>query len=260
MSRLESLHIEFQSPRSRPDPDNRRPTPLTRHVLHFLVWWEFKGVHEYLEDVMAWIDAPHLSELSTFFFMDLDFHVPQLHRFIGHSEELKKLKRASIAFTQGYVTVTLAQFTVNFVQLLLQIRCQESDWLLSTMAQVFHSSLPPFSSLEELVINDKSPDHQQPHWKDDMESTQWLELLDPFATVKDLYLSKGVALRLEHALQELDWERVAEVLPALQNIFVEDLEPSGLDQADLGKLVAARQLSSHPVAIHRWGPEGSLHL
>jgi hypothetical protein len=42
------------------------------------------------------------------------------------------------------------------------------------------------------------------------------------------------------------------VLPNLENIFVERLEPSGPLQENLGQFVAARQLSRHPVAISDW--------
>ncbi|KAI9449297.1 hypothetical protein F5148DRAFT_1153184 [Russula earlei] len=91
-----------------------------------------------------------------------------------------------------------------------------------------------------------------PYWKDDVESTQWLKLLDPFAAVKKLYLSKQVALLVGYALQELSEDVVAEVLPALQNLFVEDLEPSGTVQEAIDQFVAARLLSgrSQAVALH----------
>jgi len=54
------------------------------------------------------------------------------------------------------------------------------------------------------------------------------------------------------ALRELAGERVTKVLPTLQNLFIEGLEPSGPIQEALGQFVAARQLSGLPVVIHRW--------
>jgi len=89
-----------------------------------------------------------------------------------------------------------------------------------------------------------------------MENNQWLEMLRPFPTVKELYLSKGVALRVASALQELSEEPVTEMLPALQDIFVggDGLQPFGFVQEGFQKFVTARgrQVSSRPVAIHRW--------
>src|SRR5260221_13245198 len=111
--------------------------------------------------------------------------------------------------------------------------------------------LPTHYSLERLSICDGRG--LSPHWHDDMENTQWLELLHPFSTVKDLYLSKEVALRVASALQELSEGRVTKVLPGLQDIFIDDLQPFGFIQEVFHEFVTerGRQVSSRPVAIHR---------
>jgi hypothetical protein len=83
-----------------------------------------------------------------------------------------------------------------------------------------------------------------------IENTQWLELLRPFINVKDLQLSKKVAPFVAPALQELTGERVTEVLPALQNLFLDDFKASRPIEEGIGQFVARRQLSGHPVAIH----------
>ena len=56
-------------------------------VLPALTLFEFKGVSEYLEGLIAWIDPPppHLAKLRIAFFMELIFDVPQLNRFIGRT-------------------------------------------------------------------------------------------------------------------------------------------------------------------------------
>ena len=53
-------------------------------------------------------------------------------------------------------------------------------------------------------------------------------------------------------LQELVEERVTDVLPALENLFLEELNPSGPVQEAVGQFVAARQLLDHPVVVSRW--------
>jgi hypothetical protein len=55
----------------------------------------------------------------------------------------------------------------------------------------------------------------------------WLQLLLPFTAVKNLYLSKEFSPSIAAALQDLVGDRIIEVLPSLQNIFVEGLKPSG---------------------------------
>jgi hypothetical protein len=57
LSRLERLSIGFKSPVSRPDLRSRRPPPLTPAILPALISLFFRGVSEYLEDLVAQIDA-----------------------------------------------------------------------------------------------------------------------------------------------------------------------------------------------------------
>ena len=98
----------------------------------------------------------------------------------------------------------------------------------------------------------ESPLAKLPDWQDEVENTQWLDLLHPFEGLKDLHLGKGTGQHYALALQELAGERVTEVLPALQNIFTEELESSGPIQEALGQFVAARRLSGLPVVVHSW--------
>ncbi|KAI9440188.1 hypothetical protein F5148DRAFT_840679 [Russula earlei] len=129
--------------------------------------------------------------------------------------------------------------------LLLEIRCRALDSHLPSLAQVCTSTFPLLSNLKLLDIVDDVP---HSHWTDDMDITQWLELLDPFIAVKDLRLSHRVA---PHVCRVLAKERPRDVLPALQTFF-KDLE--SLESIPyILRFVAARKRSGHPVAVHRWG-------
>jgi hypothetical protein len=121
---------------------------------------------------------------------------------------------------------------------------------LSSLEQVRTSSLPPVSMLEDLYIFEDR--RYPPHWQDDVENTLWLDLLHPFAAVKILYLSEELVPRIAPALQELVGGRTTEVLPALEDIFLEGFQPSGPLHEGIEKFVAARRLTSHPVAVSRW--------
>jgi hypothetical protein len=70
--------------------------------------------------------------------------------------------------------------------------------------------------------------------------------------VKNLRLSKEFVPGIAAALQELVGDRITEVLPSLENIFVNGLEPSEPFQENIGQFVAARQLSGHPITISDW--------
>jgi hypothetical protein len=86
-----------------------------------------------------------------------------------------------------------------------------------------------------------------------MEDTQWLELLRPFTSVKDLVLSEDSFPFIAPALQELSGESVTEVLPALQNIFFTGLIPSGPVKKAIRKVIAARQLAGCPITVRHRG-------
>ncbi|KAI9454619.1 hypothetical protein F5148DRAFT_1288589 [Russula earlei] len=146
----------------------RPPPPFTRSVLPALTRVVFKGVHEYLEDVLAQIDAPLLEYLVIVFFMDLDFVLPQLHRLISHAKSFQACNRAIV---------------------------RTSD-----------------------------------------------------SAVKDLRLSDEVARHVFQALKELADESVTEVLPALRNIFLSDLQRLESIPKNVEGFVVARQ---HDVTVHR---------
>ncbi|KAI9512929.1 hypothetical protein F5148DRAFT_1365145 [Russula earlei] len=246
MSRLEILRLEFQSPRY---PEGRPSPPLTPSVLSALTELVFQGVHEYLEDLLAHIEAPLLNILDVTFFMDIDFVIPQLHRLINQAESSKTCDRATVYTSDRAIRITILGITNRLLKLSVEISCRELDWQLASLAQVCSSSFPLLSTLVQLDITDRVP---QSHWKDDMEATQWLELLDPFAAVRDLHLSDQVAPHVCQALEELADERVTEVLPALQNILLSGIQPLGSVPKCIEAFVAARNLSGHPVAVHCW--------
>ena len=70
--------------------------------------------------------------------------------------------------------------------------------------------------------------------------------------MKNLYLSEEIAARIAPALQELAGDTMAEVLPTLQTISLEGLEPSGPVQEGIRQFVAARKVTSHPIAVTHW--------
>jgi hypothetical protein len=251
LTRLESLILGFRSPRSRPSRESRRRPPLTRTILPALIHLGYKGVTEYLEDLVTRIDVPLLQNIEITFFNQLVFDIFRLPKFLVDTEKFTGLDRAEVLLGANTISVTLPlqTGTVDTARLKLQISCRTLDWQLSSLAQVCTSCLTTLSTLEHLDIREARRPPQD--WQDDMEDTQWLELLQPFTTIKNLYLSKEVARRVAPALKELAREQVTEVLPALQNLFLNGLQLSGPVEEVVGQFVAARELSGHPLAIHR---------
>jgi hypothetical protein len=203
-----------------------------------------------MEDLVARIDTPRLNSLDVTFFHQLIFDAPQFVQFIGRAQNWNAPEAAVLTFYDGAVRVTLPPRTFAHGELNLGVSCSPSDWQLDSLAQVCSSSLPPLPTVENLYVH--KPQHMEQNWQDDIEITQWLELFHPFTTVKNLYLSEDFASRIATFLQELARGRMTEALPALQNLFVEGLQPSGRVHESIGKFVAARQLFGHPIAVSRW--------
>jgi len=248
--RLEDAHIEFRSPRSHPDQASRRLPLQIRTVPPALLHLVFKGVSEYLEALVAQISAPRLRTAYITFFNQLAFDTLQFPQFIGRAEKFRALDQAEVVFRQVSVEITLSPRikTVDRTVLKIAISCRALDWQLSSMAQVCSSFLTLFTTFEHLDIREIQ------NWRllgqDNMDSNQWLELLRPFASVKSLYLSKKLAIRIAHALQDFAADRVTDVLPALQNFFLKISDQSGPVKKALAQFITARRLSGHPVVLH----------
>jgi hypothetical protein len=248
LTSLEFLQLGFESPQSCPDQESRLPPPPTRFVLPTLKKLLFKGVNEYLEELVARIDTPRLDQLLITFFNDIDFDTPELIQFITLT--FGALKDLHLIFDSLAAWVALQQPASLRADVRVGVSCRVPDWQLSSLTQICTSSLPLLSTTENLYIHERL--QSQPDWKDGIENTEWLELLLPFMAVKDLYLSKEFATRIAPALQELTGARRTEVLPTLQNIFLEGFQASEPVDEGIGQFISVRQLTNRPVAISIW--------
>jgi hypothetical protein len=253
LTHLDNLTLQFQSPLSRPDSASRLLPPPTRSVLFVLTDFSFKGDNEYLDDLVAHIDAPRLNQLHITFFNDILFDIPQLMRFICRAPTLKALKKACVTFGGDFTTVEIFSPIYHNSSLSVKISCRELDWQVSLMHQVFTSSLPPLSTLEDLCIV------EEPYWAahspDNIENLPWLELLLPFRTVTNLYLTKKFEPLVVRALKELIGSRATEVLPTLRYIFLQEFELSGPVQEGIQQFVATRQVIGDRIIVLPWGGE-----
>ena len=252
LTSLESLHLHFLILQPRPAPESQRPPPppLTRFILPSLAKIRLAGTSEYLEEILAHIDAPRLNLLDIGSFI---FGTPvtlQLFQFISRSPTLRALEKAYIAFDHSVISIGFPSQTSDHDVLSMRIPCMAPEWPLSFLGQVFPSSLPPISTLEDLYIRE---DEFWRHRLRDIDNMLlWLDLLRSFVAVKNLYLSEELMLYIAPALQGLVRGRTTEVLPTLENIFLKGLRPSTRPHEDIEKFVAARRLTGQPVAISSW--------
>ena len=253
LTRLEEVKLQFLSPQVSPDQEGRRPPPPTRSVLPALKTFFFKGVNEYLEDIVARIDTPRLDRLLATFFNDINFNTPELNEFISRTPSLGGYDETRLIFHRRGAQVRLCQFQPersDHRMTEVNILCEVSDWQLSSLAQICTLSLHPLSTMEDLYIYE-DPD-SPPYWTDGIETTEWLDLLRPFTAVKNLYLSKQISARIAPALRDLAGARTTEVLPTLKNVFLEGFQSSEPVQEDIAQFISARRLTNHPVTTSVW--------
>ena len=221
LTQLEALSILFQSPILY---HNRRAPLLKRAFLPALTSFGFRGCSEYLEDLVAQVDAPLLVHVAIKFFNQLVFETPQLSLFIGRAKMLKSPSKAMISSFQRGITICLTQPSATNSDIdvdgksYIEVSSNELDWQVSSLAQICgHTDL--LGCVEELEICTK-PLLVLPRWQDDMDNTQLLELFHSFSGVKVLQMTSALGPTVASALQQVTEEPTFGALPALRHIQV----------------------------------------
>jgi hypothetical protein len=256
LTKLENLVLgsRFRKPRYREERLSPPPPP-PRSVFPALTDFSFKGYAEYLEDLVAGIDAPCLNDLSITFISPSVLHTPEIAQFISRTPNFSAPEKACLIFYESFVCVMLPSRTFGYREPHVNISYSDSHWPYSSLMEVCALPLPSLFTVKHLFLYEDKV--SQLDWQDQVKNSLWRRLLRPFIAVEDLYLSEGLGPRITPALQELDGEGATEMLPALQNIFLEGPRPyaSGPVQEDVEKFVAARQAFSHPIAVCPWDRE-----
>jgi hypothetical protein len=258
LTKLEQLDLQVEFGRSHSNREYRPLPLLTRTVLPSLTVLRVRGATENLEDFMARIDAPlldHLYILPSFSEFDrvIILDTPHLLQFINRIPKLQAPDEAYIGFNADRFKFWINFFCSTRISrrvLSLEIFCFDPELQLPCLSQFCRSSPFPLRSLECLYIGEGQ--FSQQHRGNHPENTRWLEFLQPFAAVKNLYLTKQFALHIAHALQELVGGRVMEVLPVLENVFIDEFQPSGPVHEVIKEFVAARQVAGRTIIISHW--------
>ena len=217
---LRSLCLQFESYEF--DWENRRLLPPTRSILPVLTSFEFKGVGEYLNDLVAGIEAPKLRKLNIYF-LHQEFDLPQLIQFISDIPKLRTLEKGHVSFREDTATVVFSSQTYGHGVLVVDVFCEEPDYQLTSLKQVCASCLPPLFTLftlEDLYIHGTP---NSTNWKyedyDPEDDPSWLGLLRSFPSVMNLYLSEEAAPCIMAVLEDFFDEGRTTVLPNLREIF-----------------------------------------
>ena len=123
------------------------------------------------------------------------------------------------------------------------------------MARLYEQllTIPGPSQVEQLELYEEEWDELvEQRWQDDLDDPRWLRLFDPFDSVKSLYVSERLGPFVASALENLFGESVTEVLPSLDNLFIEGFGSSESVENTIKSFVSIRQSSGYPVIVRRW--------
>jgi hypothetical protein len=245
LTNLKSLIITFDFPLVLVNWENRPPPPPTCIPLPALTHFVFEGVSEYLEDLVARIDAPLLESIWITFFRQ-PIYLAQLAQFVGRTTSYQAHKEAHVDIGRNHVQVVSRPRTRTDERSRSIMFCKWPVLSQPYLAQVF--TLPIICVVENLYIF--GPPNLSSDRPGGFRDTQWLDFFHAFTALKNLYVYKGYAQGIAAALVG---EGVTDVLvPALENLFLEELPSSGPIQESVAQLVSARQLSGHPITVSLW--------
>ncbi|KAH9009733.1 hypothetical protein EDB84DRAFT_1545852 [Lactarius hengduanensis] len=219
MTRLQSLSLHFLSLPCRSNHINVSPPSGRRIVLPSLTHLKFRGSSNYLDSLVARIDAPCLGDIEIKFFTQLTYDVSQLGQFFDRIETQKSYHRADVLTSKCAVSISFTK-RGSPTRLRLEISCGQSDWQLSCMAQICNDLPASLLGVGDIGINTTRPSTG----KDDVDCELWLELVRSFRRAKRLFVAGKLATDIVRALRSADGEPVT-VLPVLQDFYVQEPVP-----------------------------------
>ena len=239
LPRLKILVLQFQS-RFPPHNTPVHPPPVTRPVLPALTSLEFAGPSNYLEGIVPHIDCPRLNQIAISCMSWLhNFQFEQLFGFFNRT--ISPFGHVTICFHDRDLTFNLYNPTNrtdwHSYPATTVISCQSINWRLFDL-------LNDFSAILSTVVDIKFVGKL---WSrnplSDAYILGWLPFLRQLSALQTLYVSLPLAEGLAHALKSVKGDVVAEALPLLDLICLEDQASS------IEEFAAVRQLSDRPLTV-----------
>jgi hypothetical protein len=242
MPQLETLSISFHSSTPNRDVEEQSSQTPDMTTLPNLRQFLFRGTGTYLEGLVACIRAPSLSTFRVNLLYQFPFAIPRLCQFIQSSENL----------TFRVVQVTFGAFAVSLhavpwkwdTPLTLQIVRGQLDRQVASAVQLFGTLSPVLSVVEQVAFYDTP--YSQSARQNNVDRSQWRELLRPFTNTKTIHVNDGLISRIFRSLPSDDGESPLELLPNLEEIGYS----GGSDARDaFTRFLNERQVSGHPVSL-----------
>jgi hypothetical protein len=257
MPQLETLLIVFLYPVPNIEVERQlMHSPITAApvTLLNLRWCVFRGVSAYVEAVVSQMTAPRLEKLGIQFFKQLTFSVPRLLQFMDLTENLAGFNSVKFKFSVDKVYVEMYPNLSDEVKkhaFSIYVDSWHLDWQVFSMAQILNSSSQIFSAVEHLTL-----EHEEHSWSsrehNEVDRTEWRNLLRPFSKVKTLRVHDGLVKELSRCLRPGDEELPLELLPELQELrYSGSGDPIG---DAFTSFIDARQIADRPVTLVRPNP------
>ena len=246
LTRLRSLNIELQWGSGFSLPTNQCPPPLTPIVLPALTRFSLEGPTEYLEDLVARIEAPLLDDGHLELFGKPIFDIPRVLWFIHRTKMFKFLGTVAAHFWTSVVSLLLHS-SIGPAKFFLAFPHSELSLQNALMERICTRCPTIFSHVKRLELDGHlSSEHR---WE---LSTPWLGFLRPFTAMQTLHLSgKGIMPHVARALGGVAGERATEMLPSLNTLVLSSRSRSEGSKAAplLEPFIIAREHSGHPVVV-----------
>ena len=236
LPRLKTLVLQFQSefPPHHDTPVHPPQVPVTRPVLPALTDLEFTGPSYYLQGIVAHIDCPWLNQITiSYMSSPRNFQFEQLFEFFNRTMppfgHVKVYGHSRVTFDLYHHTNRTDWYSHPATTV---ISCRPIMWRLFDL-------LIDFSVILSTVVDLKFVGK---FWARNSLSG-WLPFLHQLPVLQTLYVTLPHAQDLAHALISVKGEEVAQTLPCLELIGLENPASS------IEEFVAVRQLSGRPLTV-----------
>jgi hypothetical protein len=266
LPKLKFLTIRFRSPTYLPKRGNRPVPPQTRSVLPALTELDFQGINEYLEVLVAQIDAPLLrfDRFKIVFSERVHFDLPQTIRFFDQLDSFGT-SSLTLRFNGWPFSLDSSREAVFFPSHIVPCEfIMMGNWLcdtiddlsyglglqVSSMAQICNQ-IPSFrSSVESLVIRWDGYSSLQ---EIKIYHTAWLELFRSFPSVQSLQIPAMLEQSIADALVGPTGEFATYLLPSLHSLSIVGRVSDKFASKGIQSYITARQNCGRPVTVSRPG-------
>ena len=252
-TQLRALGVGFHYPASLPTQSNTSP-PFQRTTFPFLITLRFHGASEYLEEFVSRVDFPSLGFIDIKLFHQIFFEIPEFCRTIPLLNAFMSPTEMEIKSGKDSVAMYFRQKGKHGIKsgdCYLRTVCERLDWQLSFVTEVSRQLFPLLESVGTLTISGNNIMPTLPSEEEDMDSTQWLEVFQPFTHLRELHIPGKFVLDILQALVTEDM--AAGVFPELTRLSVAGVNKRNsatvVEAAE--QFVAARKLSGRTIRLSK---------